>query len=140
MLLAGVGAALGPAPFAAAQTTPCDLNDFRIPDSEPADSNARDLTAGAMEVGTEDVLAGSEETLHVEVTDIGANGQLNWTVFYDDGSGCVKLDPNDCEGEIFQEFQEKTCTLEDPSSDKRIYHVEFVAGNQNAIDYKTWST
>lgn len=140
LVVAGVGVGLAITPFAAAQQTVCDRNDFSIPDSEPADQDARSLNAGEDEVGVESVSSvGGSEILHVELVDAGSNGQLNWSVFYEDDEGdCIQFDPTNCDKTTRTEDQDQTCTLDPPNAGVREYHVLFEAGNQNMIEYKTW--
>lgn len=140
LVVAGVGAGVSPLPATATSQTVCNQDDFEIPDSEPADSNARSLLAGTSEVGTETVSATSgDEILHVEMVDSGNNGQLNWSVHYEDDDGdCVAHDPADCDDAIRSDNTEQTCTLDAPTVGTREYHVKFAAGNQNQIKYKTW--
>lgn len=131
-------------PIATAGHSNCHA-DFSIPDSEPADSNARSLQAGESEVGGETVsaLLGSE-TLHIELVDAGANGELNWTVFEKDGSSCVVYTDGGCNGSTPNTIRtpgqqgQDTCTLQAPGSGSMEYRVLFEAGQQNAIEYKTW--
>lgn len=142
LVVAGIGAGLGPAPFAAAQSSNCPvLEDFTIPDSKP--SGVRTLQAGESEIGLEDVSAsGGAETLNVEFVDAGANGELVWTVYHlDSNDDCVKYDPTNCdrtmatndEGETF------TCTLDPPNSGSKDYWVHYEENSsQNSIDYRTW--
>lgn len=138
LVVAGFGVGLAPAPFAAAQTTVCDLNNFPIPNSQP--STARVLTKGASEVGVEDVVSGTSETLTVELTDERSGGELFWVVKYENSQDeCVELDPTDCKGTITTENQPVTCELDAPED--RTYHVLFQEDTGlSAIEYMAWST
>lgn len=140
-VVGAVGLSVAPSVAAASN---CDA-DFAIPDSEPADSNARRLEAGESEVGGESVSAlTGDEMLHVELVDAGANGELNWTVFEKDGSNCVVYTDGGCNGSTPNTIRtegpqgQQSCTLKAPDTGTVDYWVLFEAGQQNAIEYKTW--
>lgn len=138
LVVAGIGAGVSTVPGAATSQTVCDQDDFSIPSSEPL--VARELAAGESEVGTVDVDANDPKKLRVKLTDEGVDGNLHWVVKYDRDQSCDKLDPMDCEGNISTSPTKQTCTLDDPSSGTRTYHVLFEETNlNNAIKYKPWA-
>lgn len=149
LVVAGIAAGLSTVPVSTAASSVCDQKDYAIPDSEPLDIDARGLNAGMSEVGVEDVAAGSPEKLSVELVEAGNNGQLNWTVYFEDDQGeCQTFTSGNCDLDgsfpnIIRtegDAGKQECDLDDPSSGTRDYHVLFEAGDQNAIEYKAWES
>lgn len=131
-----VVAGLSIAPPVAAGHNNCH-EDFEIADSQSA-ASVRTLNAGSSEVGREDVVQGSPETLTVELVDAGANGELEWTVFHRLAGLCVQF-LDGCGGTLAMDGEQQSCTLDAPV-DKNYWVVYEESSGNNAIDYQTWAS
>lgn len=139
LVVAGVGLSLPSVDTVRAQSSNRPvLADFQIADSESS-ANLRNLGASSEEIGSEDVSAGSPETLHVRLET--ANDQLDWTVFHRDANDeCVKYDLTNCERTIDQKDEEQTCDLDAPNSGSKTYWVKFENPEGDSLQYMTWSS
>lgn len=135
-LIAGMVGLAG-TPTVAAQGT-C-VEDFEIADSEAAASN-RPLDPSEVEIGLEDVVSGTDETLHVGLRSV--LDELHVKVFVKDGNDCDDKTNQMCgvSTVILDEFDEEaTCTLD--ASNSQDYFVAFTnAQSSDGLLYETWST
>lgn len=143
LVVAGMGAGLSAVPGAAVMAD-C-TEDYDIPDSEPL--VARDLAAGEMETGKENVKASEgNETLHVEL--VSNDDKLEFGIF-EDVDGCSRstnVAPTACESDVVLDTTDsnstdsKTCTLIAPDNGSRTFYVVFenIEENGDELEYKAW--
>lgn len=141
LVVAGLAVGIGPAPFAAAQSSNCPSTaDFSIPDSEPL--LPRTLSGNSEEIGVEDVDSGDDEMLHVRLET--ANDKLEWTVFHLVDGECETFTQGDCDiggsypNTLDQQDEEQTCTLDDPNSGTKDYWVKAENDEADSLDYSIW--
>jgi hypothetical protein len=135
LVAAGLSVGLGTVQAA----SPCGNEDFDIADSKSL-ASIRDLNPGESEIGREDVSAVTgDETLHVELVDAGADGELTWTVYHQPSS-CEEYTAGGCDQtNVLDTETEVTCTLNAPNSGMKDYFVVFEETNDNnQIDYRAW--
>lgn len=134
VLVAGVGG-LGMVPGAIAEHNNCHQT-FSVVDGEPAVPTL--LSGNDFEIGVEDVAAGTDEILHVELT--SDDDQLDWTVYMlDANDDCVVYDAVNCDESITTP-EEQTCRLDAPGSGSIDYWVVLDNPEDDALLFKAWST